>query len=68
LSIKSPLFMDGTMNFSPLSTKSPVSMDRKQIFHGLSPKCLFLWIIGLWVWWHLPEVRHFIVRVKCCMY
>ena len=24
LSIKSPLFMDGTMNFSPLSTKSPV--------------------------------------------
>ena len=30
--------MDGTMNFSPLSTKSPVSMDRKQIFHGLSTK------------------------------
>ena len=30
--------MDGTMNSGPLSTKSPVSMDRKQIFYGPSTK------------------------------
>ena len=30
--------MDGTMNSGPLSTKSPVFMDRKQVFYGLSTK------------------------------
>ena len=38
LSIKPPHFMDNLINSVPLSTKSPVFMDKRQIFYDLSMK------------------------------